>query len=57
MGCSSGMVDRWHPSNGEIASKVRGGLFNSAEYVVKFIARMYRDACIPKVLVKNGSVG
>jgi hypothetical protein len=34
-------------SNGGIASKVRGGLFNSAEHVVKFIARMYMDACIP----------
>jgi hypothetical protein len=47
MGCPSGMVDRWDPSNGGIASKVRGGFFNSAEHVVNFIARMYRDACIP----------
>jgi hypothetical protein len=61
MGCSSGMVDRWDPSNGGIASKVRGGLFNSAEHLVKFIAGMYRDACIPNehywFFAKNGSVG
>jgi hypothetical protein len=60
-GMSSEMVDRWDPSNGGIASKVRGGLFNSAEHLVKFIAGMYRDACIPNehywFFAKNSSVG